>query len=310
MPLKKNWTVLLVPHDNIKVRNYTLTRPVIIMGTIIACASLIVVGMLGYGYYHKNVAVEKLSGLEAENLILKGEVSELGKLTDQLEKRLTDIEDLEDEYRTVAGLSGIDPEVKQAGIGGPDKRTEVKGKLGAIEKKYADEIVTNEETLNALIRKANILHQSLTESVEQLKYYQDRLNHTPSIWPTIGRLSSRYGGRIHPIFDGIRKHEGIDISAQSGMPIVSTAEGVVTYAKWKLGYGQVIEIDHGYDIKTLYAHLSKIKVKKGKRVQRGEIIGLVGNTGVSTGPHLHYEVKLDGKSKNPLNYILGYSVPD
>jgi murein DD-endopeptidase MepM/ murein hydrolase activator NlpD len=310
MPLRKNWTILLVPHDNIKVRNFILTRAVIILGAIIVCASLAVMVMLAYGYYHKQIVEAELSSLVHENQALKGKVDTLGDLTAELKTKLRSIEDIEAEYRKIAGLSGIDPEVKEAGIGGPERNGLVREDLATIDKGYADRIMRNEETLNALIRQADILQQSLSESVEQLKYYQDRLNHTPSIWPTVGRLTSRYGGRVHPIFEGIRKHEGIDISAETGMPVVATAEGVVDLARWKLGYGQAVEIDHGFDTKTFYAHLSKIKVKKGQKVSRGEIIGLVGNTGLSTGPHLHYEVKLNGKSKNPLDYILGYSVPD
>jgi len=186
----------------------------------------------------------------------------------------------------------------------------IREELASIEKGFAQKILNNEDALSALIRQADILHQSLSESVEQLTYYQDRLNHTPSIWPAVGRLTSKYGGREHPIFKGIRKHEGIDISAQQGMPVIAAADGTVIFARWKLGYGQAVEIDHGYDTRTFYAHLSKLKVTKGQTVKRGEIIGLVGSTGVSTGPHLHYEVKINGKSKDPLNYILGYSVPD
>lgn len=268
------------------------------------------VGFIGYGYYSKNIDEKKLSGLEEENEALKGKLSELGQLTDVLQNKLESIEGIEAEYRQIAGLYGIDPEVKKAGVGGPHQSGAVREELLAIEKSYTEKILNSEETLKALIRQAEILHQSLTESIKQLKFYQDRLNHTPSIWPTVGRLTSRYGGRIHPIFDGIRKHEGIDISAHSGMPIVATADGTVKMARWKLGYGQVVEIDHGFSTTTFYAHLSKIKVKKGQRVKRGEIIGLVGDTGVSTGPHLHYEVKVNGRSKDPLKYILGYCVPD
>jgi len=308
--LKKNWTVLLVPHDNIKVRNLTFTRPVIILGAVFICVSLIVVGMLGYGYFNKRVSETKLAGLAEENAALKGKVSQLDELASTLGNKLKDIEEVEAEYRMIAGLSGIDPEVKQAGVGGPGQNAAVRQELDAIEQGYAEKILNNEEALHALIRQAGILHQSLSESVEQLRYYQDRLNHTPSIWPTVGRITSKYGGREHPIFEGIRKHDGLDISAQQGMPIVAAADGTVKFARWKLAYGQAVEIDHGYDTRTFYAHLSKLKVKKGQTVKRGEIVGLVGSTGVSTGPHLHYEVKVNGKSKNPLNYILGYSVPD
>lgn len=309
--MKKNWTILLVPHDNIKVRDFILTRPLIIVGAILFCAALVGLGVLGYGYLSKNVSQQKLASLERENAALKGKVSKLGSLTQSLANRLNEIDEVEDEYRTIAGLSGIDPDVMKAGVGGASHEGEVvEGSIAGIEKNIRESILHNEKTLDALIRQADILYKSLSESVDQLKYYQDRLRHTPSIWPTVGRLTSGFGGRVHPIFEGISRHDGIDISARQGTPVVAAADGIVTYARWKFGYGQTVEVDHGYGVTTFYAHLSKIKAKKGAAVKRGEVIGLVGDTGVSTGPHLHYEVKVGGKSKNPLTYILGYSVPD
>lgn len=308
--MKKNWTILLVPHDNIRVRDFVLTRPVIVAGAAILFLAVIGAFLLGYGYYTTSVSVEKLKSLEHENATLRGKVTELATLTDRLHSRLQDLDAIEAEYRMIAGLSGIDPEVKQAGIGGPRRNSAVQRELDNIELEMRTKILNSQESLDALLRQADILQQSLSESVDQLKFFQERLNHTPSVWPTVGRLTSRYGSRVHPIFNGIRKHEGVDISAPRGTPVVATADGRVVYARWKLGYGQAIEIDHGYEYRTFYAHLSSIKVRQGQHVKRGEIIGLVGNTGVSTGPHLHYEVKVSSKSKNPLNYILGYTVPD
>jgi murein DD-endopeptidase MepM/ murein hydrolase activator NlpD len=310
IPLKKNWTILLVPHDNVKVRDFILTRPVIVLSVIVLCVGIVGAFLLGFGYYTRSISAGKLHNLEKENEALRGKVTDLAALTDNLQSRLQKLDSIEAEYRMIAGLSGIDPEVKKAGIGGPGRNGAVDRELEAIGRDARTKIKTSEESLNALVRQADILQQSLTESVEQLKFFQDRLNHTPSVWPTVGRLTSHYGSRVHPIFNGIRKHEGIDISAPRGTPVVATADGKVIYARWKLGYGQAIEIDHGYDHRTFYAHLSSIKVRQGQHVKRGEIIGLVGNTGVSTGPHLHYEVKVSSKSTNPLNYILGYTVPD
>ncbi len=308
--MKKNWTILLVPHDNIKVRDFILTRAAIIVGVVTLCAGIVGAFLLGFGYYTRSVSVSRLEDLERENAALRGRVTELAALTGNLQSRLEKLDEIEAEYRMIAGLSGIDPEVKQAGIGGPRRNGAVQEELEAIEEDMRAKILDSEESLNALMRRVDILYQSLNESVDQLRFFQDRLNHTPSVWPAVGRLTSRYGSRVHPIFNGIRKHEGIDISAPRGTPVVGTADGKVIFARWKLGYGQAIEIDHGYDHRTFYAHLSSIKVRQGQHVKRGEIIGLVGNTGVSTGPHLHYEVKVSGKSKNPLNYILGYTVPD
>ena len=166
-PLKKNWTVLLVPHDNIKVRNYTLTRPVIILGTVVICATFVFFGILVYGYYRKNISESRMYGLEQENTTLKGKISELGQLTDVLQSRLENIENMEAEYRQIAGLSGIDPDVKKAGVGGPRVSGAVKEERQAIDESYTEKILKREETVETSIRQANIPQQHISEWGQQ-----------------------------------------------------------------------------------------------------------------------------------------------
>jgi murein DD-endopeptidase MepM/ murein hydrolase activator NlpD len=123
--------------------------------------------------------------------------------------------------------------------------------------------------------------------------------------PTQGWLSSAFSAmRVHPILHMARPHEGIDISAPMGSPIEAPAAGVVTDAGWETGYGNTITIDHGFGIVTKFAHASKLLVKNGQRVSRGQRIALVGNSGLATGPHLHYEVHVNGRPVNPLKYVL------
>ncbi len=127
---------------------------------------------------------------------------------------------------------------------------------------------------------------------------------TPSIWPTTGWITSKFGYRRSP-FTGQRElHKGLDISAPKGTPIYATAKGTVVKAERNHGYGKNVVVDHGNGLVTRYAHLSKYAVKKGERIQRGQLIAYVGNTGRSTGPHLHYEVRLHGVPVNPMRYIL------
>jgi murein DD-endopeptidase MepM/ murein hydrolase activator NlpD len=127
---------------------------------------------------------------------------------------------------------------------------------------------------------------------------------TPSIWPTKGWLSSGFGYRISP-FTGLREfHKGLDISNREGTKVIATADGVVTFAGKNGLFGDMIKIDHGHGIMTRYGHLEKMLIKRGDVVKRGDVIGLMGNTGRSTGPHLHYEVFLNGLPVNPKKYIL------
>jgi murein DD-endopeptidase MepM/ murein hydrolase activator NlpD len=127
---------------------------------------------------------------------------------------------------------------------------------------------------------------------------------TPTTWPVRGWITSSFGQRISPFTGKLQMHEGLDICARPGTPVKATAEGVVIYSGWKSDFGRLVTIDHGYGYRTRYGHLSKIYVKNGQRVERGETIGAVGNTGRSTGPHLHYEVKVRGLPVNPKTYLL------
>ena len=133
--------------------------------------------------------------------------------------------------------------------------------------------------------------------------YRDKLNHTPSIAPTKGKVVSGYGNRLHPILRVTRLHEGVDIAAPRGTPIVATADGVVTKVGRQGSYGNAVEISHGYGITTFYAHNSRNAVKTGAAVKRGQVIGYVGSTGLSTGAHVHYEVRVNKRPVNPSSYM-------
>ncbi len=133
--------------------------------------------------------------------------------------------------------------------------------------------------------------------------YRDRLDHTPRGMPTRGRVTSRYGARRHPVTGRTQMHEGIDLAAPTGTPIVATADGVVLFSGSRGGYGRTVIINHGYGFQTLYGHASKIAVRVGQRVKRGQVIAYVGSSGVSTGSHLHYEVRVSGKPVNPWPYM-------
>jgi murein DD-endopeptidase MepM/ murein hydrolase activator NlpD len=161
------------------------------------------------------------------------------------------------------------------------------------------------------------MHQELTQlkgaawkqeaSLQMLiEYFEDKRSlyaSTPSVWPVRGWVTSHFGNRTSP-FSGILKfHEGMDIAAQTGVPVVAPADGVVIRAGFGTGYGNMVEVSHGYGIKTLFAHNSRLNVKAGQRIKRGDVVAYVGDSGSSTGPHLHYEVRVNGLPVNPVRYL-------
>ena len=145
---------------------------------------------------------------------------------------------------------------------------------------------------------------SLEELHALLDDQRSILNSTPSIWPTRGFVSSTFGYRVSPFTSVKKMHEGLDLAAPKGTDVVAPADGVVTFSGVKGAYGNIIVVDHGYGLVTRYGHLSKVLVEPGQQVKRGSSIARVGNTGRSTGDHLHYEVRIDGVPVNPTRYIL------
>ncbi|MEO0023090.1 MAG: M23 family metallopeptidase, partial [candidate division WOR-3 bacterium] len=133
---------------------------------------------------------------------------------------------------------------------------------------------------------------------------QERIRHLPSIWPVQGWVTSGFGNRKDPFSGRYEFHEGMDIVAPRGTPIVATADGRVISSGWRAGYGLTVEIDHGWGIRTFYAHCQTVRVSPGKMVKRGEVIATVGATGLATGNHLHYGILLNGRWVNPADYIL------
>lgn len=160
--------------------------------------------------------------------------------------------------------------------------------------------------IDLLERKMFLQSRSFDEIVELTKTQSDMITHFPAIQPIKAKdmrsLASGYGLRIDPIYNVTKFHEGMDFSAPTGTEVFATGDGVVVSARFEKGYGNMITIDHGYGYKTRYAHLSKILAFSGRRVRRGDKIGLVGSTGKSTGSHLHYEVWLNGRVQNPAYY--------
>lgn len=173
--------------------------------------------------------------------------------------------------------------------------------------KFYDTITHIGNKLSLIEMKLEKTNYRFRKLISDISKNEDRLKHTPAIQPISNRnlnyTSSGYGLRTHPIYKIKKMHHGMDFVAPVGTPIYATADGVVQVSSPSFhGYGKYIKIDHGYGYKTIYAHLNSLNVKRGQQVKRGEIIGTLGNTGISTGPHLHYEVIVNGKTVDPINH--------
>lgn len=255
--------------------------------------------LLFFGYdYIQSPKINRLNQEQAQ-IVLKLRVmkSELTKF----EEILSDIEYNDDHiYRTYFEVEPLPSSLRAAGSGG-------NGEDAYSKTKYNSFITSIDERLNLLTKKLVIQSRSYDEVVEMAVNKEKRLAARPAIQPIsikeLNHFGSSFGFRLHPILHVFRLHAGIDLTCPRGTNIFVTADGVVREAGYTSGgYGNKILVDHGYGYRTLYGHCDKIFVKAGDRVKRGDIIGTVGSTGLSVAPHLHYEVHVNGKAVNPINY--------
>jgi len=296
---RRRWTVVLVPHDSEPSKVIEVSYRFVRVAAASAVMSLVVAVLVGYATVSRTADLSRTARLQQENAQLSQEIGDLhGRLT-SLADTISRISQRDARIRVLANLDPIDPQVQAAGIGGPTVVSALAP--GAGEERTHDIRVD----LNALIRRANLLASSFDQAVDSLQVHSARLAATPSIMPTQGWLTSAFSAmRSHPLLHVARPHEGIDVTAPMGTPIEAPAAGKVIDAGQEAGYGLTITIDHGYGVVTKFAHCSKLLVGAGERVARGERIALVGNTGLATGPHLHYEVHVNGRPVDPLRYVM------
>jgi len=237
---------------------------------------------------------------ENENLKLNFEL--LDQKMKKIELVLNDIKQRDNNiYRTIFEADPISDDVRKAGYGGVDLYENLSGYDNS------DLIKKSLQQADRIEKQLVVQSKSFDEVVKLTKDKEKMLAHLPAIQPVqnkdLTRMASGYGMRIHPILKTRRMHYGMDFTAKTGTPIYATGDGVVKHAGWKAnGYGKHVVINHGFGYETLYGHMSKVAVRNGQKVKRGQIIGYVGNTGLSAGPHCHYEVHVNGKKVNPINY--------
>ncbi len=301
---KKSYTLIVVPDHESPVKRYRVQKTLFLQigGGLLVMAGLALGATLHYFQVARDAAENRI--LREENLTLRSQLKTVRERIEHIGSTLDRVERFDQKLRAMTLLSdpqrnlAMGPVEQEPGVGAP-----------AAETQFTE--LTRMESPKALVGKLDRLSAEATRQEQSLQemqaYFQDQkslLASTPSMWPTRGWVTSDFGQRLDPYTAERVAHGGMDIAAPHGKEVNAPSDGTVVFAGLEGGYGNVIVIDHGYGIKTRYGHLSKLLVKAGDRVKRGALIANVGNTGRSTGPHLHYEVRVNGIPQNPRKFIL------
>ncbi len=277
-------TIIFVPHAHAKLRKWRVTN--LQIGLVVGAFLLVTLVSAWFIWSHFNTPVSpvEVTRLQKENDELRQVNQSFETSIQKLQEQLSGYEDRTRDLAIVAGVESLGDGV-EAGIGG-----------SAPDEAAAD--------LPRIQARAALLDGVLDTVEEQLEQRMRWISSTPAISPVRGILTSGFGYRADPMTHGRGNHQGIDIAAAYGLPVHASGDGLVLQASEQGGLGRAVFLFHGYGLTSRYGHLSAVTVRPGQRVKRGDVIGRVGNTGRSTGPHLHYEVRLDGEPLNPIGYIL------
>src|SRR5690349_7291797 len=302
-------------------------RKILILGAILLAADILVISH----YVVRTGEVWELSAFRAEALSARQQTVAFSTAVDDLKKRLTSMKEVNQRLRVMLGIEtpkGGDqfngrggeetPLPEGSTIHSTDKpatgESELQssgvmgeGDLAPSRSKGVSEhelVVAVKESIVWLGKEADAQEQSLQELSAAAEQKSSRWAATPSIWPVKGWVTSGFGPRVSPFTEKPAWHDGLHIGAAANAPVQAPAQGRVTSVGYDSKLGNVVKVDHGFGIETLYGHLAKALVKEGQRVKRGDVVGLVGSTGLATGPHLHYMVKVNGQTFDPTKYIL------
>ena len=245
----------------------------------------------------------EIHNLKSQYEIINNDLEQIELVLDNIQQRDDNI------YRTIFEADPIPTSIRKQGFGGVNRYKKLSGYSNS------DLIINTSKKIDQLTKQLYLQSKSFDEVIDLAKNKSKMLASIPAIQPVankdLKRMASGYGYRIHPIYKTRKMHYGMDFSAKVGTEIYATGDGVISKVKRsKRGYGNYVKINHGFGYETLYAHMSKYIVKKGQKVKRGEVIGYVGNTGISTAPHLHYEVRKDNRKINPVNFYYNDLTPE
>jgi len=295
------FTLMLIPHSETKVRRFNISKSAFFIVIIIIGVAFAGLSFFVNDYLQIKEEVKRIEELEKINQFQKEKILSLAEKLEDFNQTMERLKELESKVRTLAGVGG-EFNVNKGGLGkgGPesyirlDEQTDIFNLIHSVEKNVV--FLKNE---------AEKRKEGLEETEEIIQRKMELFASTPNIFPVQGWISSGFGWRKDP-FDKKKRefHSAIDITAPWGTEVRAAAQGRVVFTGWKDGYGLMVRIKDGYGYETVYAHFSRILVKRGSWIKKGEVIGRVGSTGRSTAPHLHFEVWHNGKPLNPLNLMV------
>ena len=315
---KKAYTILIFSQKAAEVKRFILSPLALKIGVSLLALLVVVGGVIVYDYVVYKQKVVELKSLRAETEAQQVEIRSFQEKITVLEEQLNKLKEMEKQVeRDLKEVTELQKEKKNATVPPKKKNSQARKKTEVVQdvSKPAEEKITLLEQerprlvnrlhsdLVELQKKAFQREQNLKELQEFLRNQKSILLATPSLWPVIGRLSSIFGEPRTSSSGEMRFHKGIDICVPPGTPVLAATDGVVAFAGTEAEYGRLVVIDHGHDFSTVYGHLAKIQVKAGEKVSKGQAIGTVGLSGNSTGPHLHYEVRLRNSPVNPIRFL-------
>lgn len=299
---KECYTILIFGHNTSKSRHLKIPRKTVRIITYLLGFAFLSLTFFLCDYVQVKKRGYELSLLRKETQVQKSQIHFFSSRIETIEKQLSKLKDFDKRIRIIANLDKGQEPSPFMGMGGPspsdirDKMTSEKDEDALARQMKAD--------LDRLQSETFAQEQSLSELEKELESKKDVLAHTPSIWPVAGWVTSNFGFRTNPFTGLTQMHEGLDVSNRVGTPIIAPADGIVSNVGNDEAHGRMVVLSHGFGITSRYCHLSKANVKVGQKVRRGDKIAEVGMTGKTTGPHLHYEVRLNGIPANPTRYIL------
>jgi len=302
--MQKRWNIMILPNTSGQTLNYNLSEQTLKLGAL--CIAILLVAACAVCA----LVVHQWKQNHAKQIgALQDEVHSRECRLEAIEGEFNELLIIEEKLRTIAGLKPrvlLIGEPGEGGKGGPGIGVSIPYPSDDVFPSYSF-LGDGDSAPEALLEAIASAHDGLDEIFDAFEKEQDRLSKIPSINPVYSPeawISSGYGYRTDPITGDRRFHDGTDIVAPRRTAIIAPADGRVTRAGWRNGLGRTVEIRHGYGYTTVFGHNEKLTVKRGDSVKRGDVIAYLGSTGRSTGPHLHYEVRLDGKTKNPYRYVI------
>lgn len=299
---KECYNILIFGHNTSKSRHLRIPKKTAKIAIYLLAFVVLSTTFFFCDYIQVKKKAFELNLLQKETQVQKSQIHFFSSRIEDLEKQISKLKDLDKRIRIIANLEKGQETNAFIGMGGPSS-SDVREKLKADkdERGLIQQLKADVERLQS---EATSEEESLAELEKQLEAKKDVLIHTPSVWPTMGWVTSGFGFRTNP-FTGLgQMHEGLDISNRIGTPVIAPADGIMSDIGNDNAYGRILVMSHGFGMTSRFGHLNKTYVKVGQKVKRGEKIGEIGMSGKTTGPHLHYEVRLNGIPVNPIRYVL------